>query len=167
MNYHNIEKYSTLNGVGVRNILWVSGCSHACSKCHNPQTWNPNSGLEYDEMAHKELLDCLSDEFIDGLTLSGGECLAPYNLDKIYEIVKDLKSHYPKLNIWIYSGYTFEQILNNSKQLKVLKMCDVLVDGKFENDKFDKSLHCKGSSNQRVIKIKESLEQNQVVLYCE
>lgn len=165
MNYHNIEKYSTLNGEGIRNILWVSGCPHACPKCHNPQTWNPHNGITYDEMAHQELVTSLKDEFVDGLTLSGGECLAPYNVESIYNIVKELKEIYPHLNIWIYSGYLFEQILANEKQRQVLSMCDVLVDGKFEIAKFDKSLEWRGSSNQRVIDIKKSLELDEIVLY--
>lgn len=165
MNYHNIEKNSMLNGEGVRHILWVSGCEHKCPSCHNPQTWNYKSGIPYDKEAHIELLECLSDQFIDGLTLSGGECLAPQNVEEMYSIVSDIKFHYPDLNIWIYSGFTFEQIIKNEKQLKVLKMCNVLVDGKFEVDKFDKYLHWKGSSNQRVIDIQQSLTKGEVVLH--
>lgn len=167
MNYHNIEKYSTLNGSGVRNILWVSGCPHGCKKCHNPQTWNPNGGVPYTETDHQELIESLSDKYIDGLTLSGGECLAPYNVESVYQIVQDVKKHYPNINIWIYSGYLFEDIIHNEKQLKVLQMCDVLVDGKFEIDKFDKALHWCGSSNQRVIDINQTLEKGEVVLYLE
>ena len=165
MNYHNIEKNSMLNGQGVRHILWVAGCPHACKSCHNPQTWDFNGGIPYDNQAHAELLECLSDEFIDGLTLSGGECLAPKNAEEIYRIISDVKFHFPNLNIWIYSGYTFEEAITNEQQKRVLEMCDVLVDGKFEIDKFDKYLQWKGSSNQRIIDVQESLAKGEVVLH--
>ena len=165
MNYHNIEKHSTLNGAGCRTVLWVSGCEHYCKKCQNPQTWSYGGGVEYDDVAHQELLLSLQDKYCDGLTLSGGDVMSPKNLEPVYNIMLDIKANMPNLNVWIYTGYKYEDIINCDAKLKLLELCDVLVDGKFEIDKFDKSLKWCGSSNQRIIDIKQSLLNDEIVLY--
>ena len=167
-----------LNGDGLRTVLWVSGCQQKCNNCQNPQTWDFNSGIPFTDETMQELLDDLSLSYISGLTLSGGHPLEPQNLDTVYNIVKTVKEKFPKKSIWLYTGYTWEEILGKDKlyenleingisPLDVVKYCDVLVDGKYEDDKRDITLAWRGSSNQRVINIQESLKQNKIILWCE
>ena len=176
MNYHNITTDDMLNGDGLRVVLWVSGCSQKCFNCHNPQTWDFNSGIPFTEETMQELLDDLSQPYISGLTLSGGHPLEYQNINTVYRIVKTVKEKFPDKTIWLYTGYTWEEILGQYKiwedhevngicSLDVVSYCDVLVDGRYEDDKRDISLAWRGSSNQRVIDIKESLKQNSVVLF--
>lgn len=177
MNYHNITTDDMLNGDGLRVVLWVSGCSQKCFNCHNPQTHDFNSGIPFTGETMQELLDDLSQPYISGLTLSGGHPLEYQNLETVYKIVKTIKEKFPSKTIWLYTGYTWEEILGKDKEyedhemngispLDVIKYCDVLVDGKYENDKRDISLAWRGSSNQRVINVQESLNQGEVVLHC-
>lgn len=178
MNYEKIDKCSSSNGIGFRTVLWVNGCAVKCFNCQNPQTWDFNSGIPFTDETMKELLDDLSLPYISGLTLSGGHPLEPQNLDTVYKIVKTVKEKFPNKSIWLYTGYTWEEILEKDKSyedlevngispLDVVKYCDVLVDGKYEDDKRDITLAWRGSSNQRVINIQESLKQNKIVLWCE
>ena len=178
MNYHNITTDDMLNGDGLRTVLWVSGCQQKCNNCQNPQTWDFNSGIPFTDETMQELLDDLSLPYISGLTLSGGHPLEPQNLDTVYNIVKTVKEKFPNKSIWLYTGYTWEEILGKDKlyenleingisPLDVVKYCDVLVDGKYEDDKRDITLAWRGSSNQRVINIQESLKQSKIVLWCE
>ena len=167
-----------LNGDGLRTVLWVSGCQQKCNNCQNPQTWDFDSGIPFTDETMQELLDDLSLPYISGLTLSGGHPLEPQNLDTVYNIVKTVKEKFPNKSIWLYTGYTWEEILGKDKlyenleingisPLDVVKYCDVLVDGKYEDDKRDITLAWRGSSNQRVINIQESLKQSKIVLWCE
>ena len=178
MNYIKISKYDTANGIGIGVVLWVSGCNRHCFGCHNPQTWNFIAGQPFTEDTMQELLEALDKPYISRLTLSGGHPLEPQNLKIVYKIVKTAKEKFPSKTIWLYTGYTWEEILKQYKawedhkvngicSLDVVSYCDVLVDGRYENDKRDISLAWRGSSNQRVINVKESLNQGKVVLYCE
>ena len=178
MNYHNITTDDMLNGDGLRTVLWVSGCQQKCNNCQNPQTWDFDSGIPFTDETMQELLDDLSLSYISGLTLSGGHPLEPQNLGTVYNIVKTFKEKFPNKSIWLYTGYTWEEILEKEKSyedleangispLDIVKYCDVLVDGKYEDDKRDITLAWRGSSNQRVINIQESLKQNKIVLWCE
>lgn len=178
MNYHDITIDDMLNGDGLRVVLWVSGCSIRCFNCQNPQTHSFNSGIPFTDETIQELLDDLSQPYISGLTFSGGHPLEPQNLETVYKIVKTAKEKFPSKTIWLYTGYTWEEILDKDKEyedhevngaspLDVIKYCDVLVDGRYENGKRDISLAWRGSSNQRVISIQESLNQGKIVLYCE
>lgn len=162
MRYHNITKDDMLNGDGLRTVLWTAGCSHGCKECHNPVTWDPNGGLEFDEAAKKEIFDELDKSYISGITFSGGDPLHTNNREQVQELVLEIKSKYPKKTIWLYTGYLWEEI----KDLELVKSLDVIVDGKFEIDKKLDQLRWKGSSNQRVIDVKESLQSNQVVLHA-
>lgn len=150
MNYHDIRKDDMLNGEGLRVVLFVSGCDHSCLGCQNPQTWDCNSGIEFDEVAMDELLDKLSPPYISGLTLSGGDPLHSYNRQKVLEICKRVKHEYPNKTIWLYTGYDYEEIKNN----EIMKYVDVVVDGKYEKDKTDANYEWAGSTNQRVIRLK-------------
>lgn len=161
MRYHNITKDDMLNGEGLRVVLWVSGCSHHCKNCHNPVTWDPDEGLPFDKAAKEELFAALSKPYISGITLSGGDPLYCSNRPAIGELVKEIKNRFPDKTIWLYTGYTWEAI----SDLLFLPYIDVLIDGKFVESLKDPKLHWRGSSNQRIIDVKASLMEDQVVLY--
>ena len=161
MRYHNITKDDMLNGDGLRVVLWVSGCSHCCEDCQNPLTWDPNGGLPIDEAAKEEVFAELEKNYISGITLSGGDPLYPGNRMDIRNLVKEIREKYPKKTIWMYTGYEWEIV----RSFDILKYVDVLVDGEYEKDKRDTQLHWRGSSNQRVIDVQESLKTGNVVLH--
>lgn len=163
MRYHNITKDDMLNGDGLRVVLWVSGCSHCCKECHNPITWDPNGGLLFDEHAKEEIFSELDKDYISGLTFSGGDPLYTSNIYDVKEFAKEVKERYPNKTIWLYTGALWEEIMN----FPLLQYIDVLVDGEFMIAKKDTKLHWRGSSNQRVIDVKQSLKINKAVLYGE
>lgn len=156
MNYHDIQKCDMLNGNGIRITLFVSGCNHHCKNCQNPETWNPNSGIPFDENALNEIYDELKLDYIDGLTLSGGDPMNEANIDDIYTLVSKIKKDFPDKTIWIYTGYTYDELKNDNtengeKRRKILEKCDVLVDGKFVEELKDVNYPYAGSTNQRII----------------
>lgn len=153
MNYHNITKDDMLNGEGLRVVLWVSGCGHACKGCHNPITWDPDGGLLFDEAAKEEIFTELDKPYISGLTLSGGDPLFPGNRSTIGALVKEVREKYPDKTIWLYTGYEWDQI----KDLDFIPCLDVVIDGKFVESLKDNKLHWRGSSNQRMIQVKKEL----------
>ena len=161
MNYIKITPLDVANGPGCRVVLWVSGCSHHCKGCHNPHTWDPQEGSLFDVKAMKNLLSAMSSPFIDGITLSGGDPLYPGNIEKVTEICHILKEQFPDKNIWCYTGYLFENI----KDYEIMKYIDVLVDGPFILEQRNISLLFRGSENQRLIDVPETLKQKKIVLY--
>jgi len=163
MNYHNITCPDMNNGSGLRVVLWLSGCSHHCKDCQNPQTWDPESGIGFDDEAYYEMFNELEKDYISGLTLSGGDPLFADNIDMVLNLCKDVKRRVGK-TIWLYTGYTYEEIMSDKRQ-QILNYVDVLVDGRYEEDKRSPSLPWVGSSNQRVIDVKESLKEGKVVLW--
>lgn len=173
MNYHLIKTDDMLNGSGLRVVLYLSGCSHACRGCHNPETLDCNSGNEFDEKTVKKLFEHMDNDYISGLTLSGGDPLNENNLDGVLSICKRVRELYgSNKTIWIYTGYEFGEIFTEwvtdkyqSIRREIIKLCDVLVDGRFEQDKADVNYPWAGSTNQRVIDIKKSLEAHKVVLW--
>lgn len=167
MNYEKIDKCSVSNGAGVRTVLWVSGCDIHCYNCHNQQTWDFNSGIPFTEETMQEILEDLSKPYIKGLTLSGGHPLDPQNAPKVLEIVKRVKMVFPNKDIWIYSGYVWEDIIKDDILKEILKRTDVLVDGAYIDELRDISLDFRGSSNQRIIDVKKTLKKNEVVLWKE
>ena len=167
MNYHNIKTDDMLNGDGLRVTCWVSGCNMGCFNCYNPQTWDFNSGIPFTDDTMQEILYDLSKPYIKGLTLSGGHPLDPHNAPKVLEIVKRVKMVFPNKDIWIYSGYVWEDIIKDDTLKEILKRTDVLVDGAYIDELRDISLSFRGSSNQRIIDVQESLKQNQVILWKE
>lgn len=162
MNYHNITKDDMLNGDGLRVVLWVAGCSHHCKGCQNPITWNPNDGLPFDENAKKEIFNELDKDYISGITFSGGDPLMPCNRQVVGNLIEEINKKYPNKTIWLYTGYTFDEI----KDLPFIKYVDVLVDGEYVESLRDVNLLWKGSSNQKVIDVKKTLEKNEVILHC-
>lgn len=163
MKYHNITKCDILNGSGVRTVLWVSGCPHACKGCHNVVTWNPTVGLDFEVDALRELMDALANPYCDGLTLSGGDPLASYNRAVIADLVKMVKTVHPNKTIWVYTGFTFEEI--SESLIDILQYVDVLVDGKFKEELSDTGLQYRGSSNQRIIDVQKSLLLGEAVIH--
>ena len=160
MRYHNITKDDMLNGDGLRVVLWVAGCEHCCKGCQNPLTWDPDGGLPFDDSAKAEIFEQLDQPYIEGITFSGGDPLHCANRDGVKTLAAEIKEKYPEKTIWLYTGDVWENIVN----YPVLKYVDVLVDGEFEQDKKDVTLMWKGSSNQRVIDVQQSLKQNTIVL---
>ena len=152
MNYHNIKKDDMLNGDGLRVVLWVAGCNHHCQGCQNPQTWDINSGIPFDNTAKLELFAELDKEYIDGITLSGGDPLHPQNLQSTTKLLKEIKEKYPNKTVWIYTGYTYEQV----QEKELLKYIDVLVDGPYIKSRRDLNLEYRGSSNQRIIRLSKN-----------
>lgn len=163
MNYHNITKDDMLNGDGLRVVLWVSGCAHGCIGCHNRITWDPNDGLPFDESALSEIYEELKKPYISGITFSGGDPLFPGNRATIGCIIGKVKEQFPDKTIWLYTGYTWEEIMEMG--LPFLPYIDILVDGRFVESLKDNKLHWKGSSNQRIIDVKTSLHLKRIVLY--
>ena len=155
MNYHNITKDDMLNGDGLRAVLWVAGCNHACNECPNPITWDPDGGLLFDDSAKKELFEILDRDYISGVTFSGGDPLFPGNREEITKLAKEIKDKYPTKTLWLYTGYLFDEI----KDLEVIKYLDVIVDGPFMIDKKNNQAKWKGSDNQRVIDVKRTISE--------
>lgn len=182
------------NGDGLRVVLWLSGCSHHCYNCQNPQTWNPDSGIPFDEAAKQEIFTELSKDYISGLTLSGGDPLHENNLDEVLSLIKEMRNLFPEKTIWLYTGFDIEllteELYNNMvglifttshfypickqqelatnqiKRSQIIEMCDVVIDGEYIDEQKDLTLAWRGSKNQCVIDVKKSLVQREKVLYC-
>ena len=167
MNYHNITYPDQNNGPGLRVVIWVSGCSHHCLECQNPQTWDKNSGIIFDNSAKEEIIEQLKNNYISGVTWSGGDPMYKNNVETVLKFTEKIHDLFPEKNIWLYTGYTFEEIMNdtNLKRKQLLDLCDVLVDGEYKKELRDISLHWCGSSNQRVIDVKNTFKENKIILY--
>lgn len=150
MYYSGITKCDIANGNGFRVVLWVSGCDHHCPGCHNPETWNSCYGKLFDVFTVLEILDALDKDYIEGLTLSGGDPLKKENVPYVYWLVKQVKEKYPNKDIWCWAGDTLEQLENRDDVKELLKYIDVLVDGEFIQSKRDITLAWRGSSNQKI-----------------
>lgn len=164
MRYHNITHDDMLNGEGLRTVLWVAGCTHRCENCHNPITWDIEGGILFDDSAERELFGEGGKGYISGITFSGGDPLHPENREEITRLARLYKEKHPKKSIWLYTGFMWEEVSN----LPVMQYVDVLVDGRFVDELKDPQLHWRGSSNQRIIDVKATLEKGEAVLYeCE
>lgn len=178
MNYLKIEHEDVCNGSGLRCTIWFTSCSHMCKGCFNKETWNPDSGILFDESAKQEILNELSKDYISGITLSGGDPLHENNLSEVLSLIEEIRNLFPNKTIWLYTGYTWEDLINVNYPLDsewenrilrkyIIELCDVLVDGEYIDEQRDVTLKWRGSSNQRVIDVQKSLEQGKVVLYCD
>jgi anaerobic ribonucleoside-triphosphate reductase activating protein len=161
MRYHNITKDDMLNGEGLRVVLWVSGCTHGCKQCHNAITWDINGGLLFDEVAKRELFLELEKDYIAGITFSGGDPLHIDNRNDVGKLIDEIKCNFPNKTIWLYTGFDWDEI----KTLDFIKNIDVLVDGEFVYDLKDTKLHWCGSSNQKVVDVKKSLNEQNIIIY--
>lgn len=164
MNYAKIKKYDVANGEGLRVSIFFSGCKFKCKGCFNKEAQDFNYGSEYTKYTKYIILGLLQSKTISGLSLLGGEVMQQ-DIDKIVDLVKSCKEMNPKKTIWLWTGYKFENL--NEDQKRILPYIDVLVDGQFEEDKKDLNLKWRGSSNQRVIDVQKTLENNKIILYCE
>lgn len=164
MNYGTIKNYDIANGIGVRVSLFVSGCRHHCKNCFNKEIWEFDSGKPFTTKEKDMIISYLEPDFIEGLSLLGGEPLEPENQQAILELVKEVKIKYPNKTIWCYSGFTFEALINNKLNKEpylkeLLENIDILVDGPFIEDLKNPSLAFRGSSNQRILDCKKSIEE--------
>ena len=161
MRNHNIPKDDMLNGDGLGVVLWVAGCSHCCRECQNPQTWDPNGGIPFDQEAKDELFEQLGKTYISGITFSGGDPLHKNNITEITRLAKEIREKFPDKTIWLYTGSLWESI----QKEEIVRYLDVCVDGEFIVEQKDTSLKWKGSANQRVIDVKKTLAAGKVVLH--
>lgn len=179
MRYAQIEPFEVSNGEGVGISLFTQGCSFKCKGCFNQETWNYTGGHEWTVNEQEKFLNLLSRPYIKRCSILGGEPLERYNLMELLYLFRAIKKTYPEKKIWLYSGFTYEQIMhpvvtddfNYERDLmielrqRVVSLCDVLVDGRFNESKKDLSLKFRGSSNQRIIDVQRSLQENKVVLW--
>lgn len=170
MNYGEIKNYDIANGLGVRVTLFVSGCTHHCKGCFNPMTWDFGYGQIFTEGTENQLLEMLAPDYIDGLTLLGGEPMEADNQRALLPFLKKVRERYPHKNIWCYTGYTLEtDLLSDSRARcevtdEILTLIDVLVDGEFIEEKKNISLAFRGSENQRIIDLPRTLANGTVTL---
>ena len=169
MKYADIKIADVANGEGVRVSLFVSGCNHHCKGCFNAQAWDFNYGKEFTEEDIDRILKELDHPYVEGLSLLGGEPLEYKNQQGLLPLVKKVKEKFPDKNIWCYTGFDFEKDVvgkmakNNETTRELLKYIDIIVDGKFEEDKKDLKLQFRGSSNQKIVDVKKSLQTGQIV----
>lgn len=164
MKYAKIRKMDISNGEGVRVSLFVQGCSFHCKNCFNQETWDFNSGKEFTTAEIQKIIELANKDYIAGLSVLGGEPLHNNNVDEVFHIVATFKEKFPNKNIWLWTGFKFEDAIKDSKRKFILRNVDVLIDGQFEEDKKDLTLKWRGSSNQRVIDCKKSLAENKIIL---
>jgi len=171
MNYADIKQYDVANGIGIRVSLFVSGCNHHCKNCFNQEAWDFNYGKPFTEDNIEEVIGYLSAPYVAGLSLLGGEPFEHANQIGLLPLLKRVKETYPDKSIWCYTGFTFDQDIMNTMVPKwqetkeVLSYIDILVDGKFVEELKNLSLRFKGSSNQRIIKVQESMKTGEIILW--
>ena len=158
------------NGEGIGVSLFVQGCPFHCKNCFNQETWNYDKGKEWNDTIKNTFLNLINKSYITRVSLLGGEPLYTQNLDGILDLCKTIKTTYANKVIWLYSGYKYEDIFNSTsddmlKRQEIIKLCDIMVDGRFVESLKDMNLKFRGSSNQRLISIKHSLEKRCIVLY--
>ena len=169
MNYGGIKNYDIANGPGVRVTLFVSGCPHHCKGCFNPETWDFDYGEPFTRETEDEVLRMLGNAPIAGLTLLGGEPMVPSNQEALLPLLREAKARYPQKNIWCFTGYLFDRDVCDGMLKKYpftrefLSYVDIIVDGPFILAQKSLLLKFKGSSNQRIIMVKESLEAGEIV----
>ena len=183
MNYAQIRSMDISNGEGIGVSLFVQGCDFHCKNCFNSETWEFSKGQEWNDKTKNQFLKLIETPFIQRVSILGGEPLHPKNVQNVLKIVDEIRVSYPTKNIWLYTGYTWEEIwikdnIKTGDKIKdmrgkairnlrrqVVRMCDVLIDGRYVDELRDISLHWRGSSNQRVINVQETLKQKQIVLW--
>lgn len=171
MNYADIKQYDIANGPGVRISLFVSGCTHGCKGCFNKEAWDFNYGKPFTNQTEEEIINYLAPSYIAGLTLLGGEPMEKVNQEALLPFIRRVKQIYPYKNIWCFTGYLFdkdimERMYKESEVTReLISYFDIMVDGEFQIDKKDITLRFKGSSNQRTILVKESLQAGEIKLW--
>ena len=170
MHVANVKFYDIANGEGVRTSLFVSGCRHHCKNCFNAEAWDFTFGTPYTKKTEEEIIASLAPDYIAGLTVLGGEPFEPENQAEVLSLVTAVKSRYPHKTVWVYSGFTYEELLSGSRAATdtaraLLQQIDVLVDGRFIEEQKNISLAFRGSENQRLIDLPKTLQGNTIVLY--
>lgn len=171
MNYATIKKLDVANGPGVRVSLFVSGCTHHCKGCFNPEAWDFKYGQPFTQETESELFDALSKPYVRGLSLLGGEPFEPANQKVLVGFLKRFKEKFPTKDVWCYSGYNFEQDMLTGNlgpweiTEEMLSYIDILVDGEFVLELKNPNLRFRGSANQRVIRVQESIKTDEIVLW--
>lgn len=171
MNYADIKRCDVANGLGVRTSLFVSGCTHHCKGCFNSETWDFHYGNPFTDAQIDEIIENLKPSHIAGLTVLGGEPFEPQNQPEVLKTVKKVKETYPEKDIWVYSGYLFDKDIldrmckESDITKELLNYIDVLVDGEFVEEKKNLKLVFRGSENQRIIKVPESLKAGKIILW--
>ena len=194
MRYASIRSLDISNGEGVGVSIFVQGCPFHCKNCFNSETWNFNGGKEWTEKTKNKFMELIDRQYIKRVSFLGGECLADQNLDVVLDLIKEIRISFPEKTIWLYTGYKLEllseEIYNSTKQIctishfypipnktefaenqakrrEIIELCNIVVDGEYIDEQKDLTLKWRGSKNQRVIDVKQSLAQNKVVLYCD
>lgn len=180
MRYASIRNLDISNGEGVGVSLFVQGCPFHCKNCFNSETWDFNGGKEWTEETKNKFIELINRPYIKRVSFLGGECLAEQNLDEVLKLVQEIRISYPEKTIWLYTGYELSEIIKQeqhekvsgipdvwSKRWEIIKLCNIVVDGEYIDEQKDLALKFKGSKNQRVIDVKQSLAQNKIVLYCD
>lgn len=160
MRYNKIRKMDIANGPGVRVSVFMQGCSFHCKNCFNPETHDFNGGKEFNDEVIEHILDLCDKDYIEGLSILGGEPMHPTNIDGTAKLAKAFKERFPNKNVWVWSGFLFDINLKNTEAVKYI---DVLVDGQYVDELHNPLLKWKGSSNQRVIDVQKSLKENKVI----
>lgn len=185
MRFASMRNLDISNGEGVGVSLFVQGCDRHCFNCFNPDTWDFNGGKEWTKEAKNKFMKLIARPYINRISVLGGEPLAEQNLDEVLSLIKEIRISFPEKTIWLYTGYEWNQIMNIKvtqpffscqdleskiqnalKRQEIIKMCNVVVDGEYIDEQKDLTLKFRGSKNQRVIDVEQSLTQNKVVLYC-
>lgn len=184
MRYAKIDECEICNGIGVGVSLFVQGCYRHCNGCFNPETWDFNGGKEWNDEVKNQFLTLVDRPYIQRVTLLGGEPLAYENLPEVYDLVKTIKEKFPDKKIWLYTGYELSCGINERGDLvgdfanadtgwdngllknHIVRACDVVVDGEYVEELRDLTLAFRGSSNQRLIDVKKTIEEKQIVLYA-
>ena len=180
MNYSGISECDVLNGTGFRVVLFVSGCSHRCCNCQNPKTWDKNFGHPFTEKTKEYIFECLSKDYIDGITMTGGDPLYESNLDDVLSLVNEVRHSFPEKTIWLYTGYDFNLLKQKFNEYKwtpfavdadewltrweIISNVNVVVDGEYIDEQRNLSKKWAGSDNQRVIDVKKTIENNKIIL---
>ena len=161
MRYNKIRKMDISNGPGVRVSIFMQGCCFKCKNCFNPETHDFNGGKEFDDSTIEKVLELCNNDYIEGLSILGGEPMHPKNIEGTTKLAKAFKEKYQNKNLWVWSGFLFDKDL---KDKEVLKYLDVLVDGQYVDELHNPTLKWRGSENQRVIDVQKSLQKNKIVL---
>ena len=159
MKYNIVRKMDISNGPGVRVSVFMQGCEFHCKNCFNPETWSFEKGKNFTQGTIDEVLDLCNQDYIKGLSILGGEPMHPRNIEGTTKLAKAFKEKYPNKNLWVWSGFKFDEDL---KDKEVMKYVDVLVDGRYVDEKHDPTLKWRGSSNQRVIDVQKSLKNKEI-----
>ena len=162
MRYNLIRKMDISNGPGVRVSVFMQGCSFHCKNCFNSETWDFEGGKEFNDETIEKILNLCGQNYVEGLSILGGEPMHPTNIEGTTKLAKAFKEKYPNKSIWVWSGFLYDRDL---KDKEVLKYIDVLVDGQYVDELHDTTLKWRGSSNQRVIDVKKTLQNKDIVLY--